>query len=106
MSTFEIFQATTSPVMQATVVDADGDAVDLTGCTVKLYVGKEGDNGARIVNGGSVTVTDGTAGALEYTFSASETASAGEYDAQFEITYAGGEVARTNTFTVKIKDIV
>lgn len=91
MSTFTIKKNDTSPDLQATLTDADGAAVNLTGATVRFHMRLPGASSAKVDAAGSIvgTATDGVA---KYSWSAGDTDTAGVYEAEFEITYSGGGI--------------
>lgn len=86
---FTIKQNDTSPSLQATLQDANGLAVLLTGATVRLHMIP--------LNGGTgldkaMTVVNATQGTIRYDWVAGDTSSVGTYAAEFEVTYSDGSV--------------
>jgi len=84
--TFYIKQNDTSPSMLATLQDASGVAVDISGSTVSFYMGNINGN----VVDSTATVVDAVNGQVRYDWVASDTANSGMYQAEFEVVYAGG----------------
>ena len=103
---FQIYQSTTRPKLEVQVLDADGNACNLTGCSLALYVGKVGDAAARIVTAAPMNVPTPMDGLAEYAFTAVQTATAGQYDAQIEITWADASKSRTVPILVEILEVV
>ena len=70
-------------------------AADLTTATGVRFlmdsVTEQGDLGSAIV-AAPANILDPLAGLVEYEFQPAETAAAGEYRAEFEVTYTGGEI--------------
>jgi len=90
MSTdFFIKRNDTSPAIQATLQDSAGSAVSLVGATVKFILYDYAAN--EIVNA-AATVTDAANGVVQYNWQAADTAAAGFYRAEFEVTYADSTV--------------
>jgi hypothetical protein len=87
---FRIKQNDTSPAMLATLQEADGSAVDLTGASVRFHMRPVGravitvDEAASIVNAGSGTV--------RYDWQSANISTVGSYQAEFEVVYADGGV--------------
>lgn len=89
MPTLELKADDTLP----TLTDTLNTAESLTGGSVELFLQKQRSE-SMIVNAGSVTVSDETAGAavVEYQFSDSETANVGTHRGEWVVTYADGDV--------------
>lgn len=80
----------TSPALSVTLKDGDGAAVDLTGATVVFNMNDE--DGAQVINRGASTLVDAASGKAKYAWSAADTAAAGYYTAEFEVTYSDATV--------------
>lgn len=81
----------TYPVLTATLSDAAGTAVDVSGATIKFIMRKVGET-EPTVNAAMTFVTDGTNGQVKYTWQTGDTEDAGLYYCEYQVTYAGGEV--------------
>ena len=88
--TFYIKQNDTSPSILATLQDAEGSAVDLTGAGVRFHMRSMTLN-QTVVDAAAVIVTD-LSGEVRYNWDAADTASVGSYQAEFEVTYADGSI--------------
>ena len=88
--TFYVKQNDTSPAMQATLQDADGNAVDLTGATVRFHMRAIG--GTTVVVDAAATVVTAASGIVKYEWDAADTDTIGSYQAEFEVTYADSSV--------------
>jgi predicted metal-dependent enzyme (double-stranded beta helix superfamily) len=92
MATYYLTQNDAGVTMTATLKNADGTAIDLTDATVVFHCGQAGDAANAIVDAAAV-VLDGAAGRVAYAWTAADTAEAGTYDAEFQISW--GTVIRT-----------
>lgn len=89
----EIKQNDRLPIFSETLVDASGNAIDLTGCTAKLQM-RDKEN--TLVLDTALTIDDAEAGEVSYAWAAVDTQYAGEYLAEIEITVT--ESGKTRTF--------
>lgn len=82
----------TAPVVRATLLDENGDPVNLTGATVKFVMAST--TTPRTVHIDEVAVlADAANGAVEYPWAVGDTAlPAGEYVAEFEVVFADSRV--------------
>jgi len=87
---FYIKQNDTRPIITATLIDGDGSTVNLDGATVAFKMRKLGESTAKVDS--SATVADATKGKVTYTWSASDTDTVGEYEGEFQVTFAGGGI--------------
>lgn len=94
MADFYIKQGDLLPIMTATLTDALGTAVDLTGSTVTFRMANR-STGANKISAGSCTLVNATAGEVSYAWVSGDTGTAAEYDGEFHVTFAGG---KTETF--------
>jgi len=101
---YSIHKGATRPKLIAQIVDEDGDAVNLSGATVKINVGWPGET--RIVSNGAVTVTSAPNGLVQFAFSAAQTGTARTYRGQFWITWGDLSTQATDVFDVIVKEIV
>lgn len=88
--TFYIKQNDTSPAMLATLQDADGDAINLIGASVRFHMRAIGSNQA-VVDAAATVVTP-ISGTVRYDWSAADTINIGSYQAEFEVTYADASI--------------
>ena len=87
----------TAPDVKATLKDADGNAVDLAGASVKFVLAtKASPRTVKVDATASVDQvsdgTDGSKGKVSYAWLAGDTDSPGSYVAEFEVVYSDGEV--------------
>ena len=88
MADFNIKQGDTDPDIVATLKDADGTAINLTGATVKFHMSQKGRS---VVNAEAIVV-DAAAGEVKYSWAAADTATTGPFDIEWEITKSGGQI--------------
>ena len=73
------------PTLDATLTDADGTAIDLSGATVKFVMGTVG--GTAKINA-DATVVSAAAGTVRYSWAAGDTTTPGTYHGEFVVTLA------------------
>ncbi len=88
--TFAIKQNDTSPIIAATLKDADGTAIDLSGATVRFHMRKIGKSAVSV--DAAASVTNASQGKIQYAWSATDTATIGTYQGEFEVTYTDNKV--------------
>jgi len=88
--TFYIKQNDTSPALLATLQDADGIAVNITGAAIRFHMRQIGST-AVDVDAAAVIVT-ALDGLVRYDWQAADTATIGSYQAEIEVTYADGTI--------------
>lgn len=76
--------------MQAAIKGGDGNAVDLTGCSVRFHMRKIGSSQAK--TDAPASITDADNGIVVYAWSAQDTDTVGSFEAEFEVTFTGGEI--------------
>ena len=86
--TFFVKQNDTSPKLAATLKDGNGQVVDVTGASVRFHMAKL--NSSTVITDASATVTNGSAGTVEYAWTASDTASIGTFRGESEVTFPTG----------------
>ena len=87
---FYIKQNDTSPFISATLKDADGNAIDLTSTTIRFHMRVIGSSTATV--DAAATIINEEAGTCKYEWQAADTATAGSYHAEFEVTYTDGNI--------------
>lgn len=81
------------PDFTATLRDEYGNIMDLTGATVQLRMRLQNESAGAVVL--SATVVDALNGAVKRTWSGSDTATAGAYNANWIVTYTTGTKPET-----------
>lgn len=89
-NTFRIKANDRRPYLQIAFVDANGDAVNLTGALAVRFHMKPVDSATLKIDGGSATVTDATNGLAEYRWTVGDTDTAGLFHGEFEIEWTSG----------------
>lgn len=90
MADFYIGQGDTASTLLVTLRDANGNAVDITGASVHIDVTPI-HGGTKIVDA-AATIVSAVNGQVSYTFTAPQTAAAGDFLATFTVTFSGGAV--------------
>ena len=88
--TFYIKQNDTGPAMLATLQDANGNAINLTGASVRFHMRSVG--GGNPVVDAAATVVTAASGIVRYNWVAADTDTVGTYQAEFEVTYADASI--------------
>jgi hypothetical protein len=78
----------TKDTISYTMTYADGTPVNLTGATVRFVMGK----GKTLITSAAATISSATAGKVEYTLKESDTLVAGNFNAEFEVTFSDSKV--------------
>lgn len=91
MTAFSMKRNDLLPALAATLKNPDGTPADLTSATAVVFnmVG-ESLGAAVIINRAAVVIVDASAGLVRYDWAAGDTTSAGDYRAEFEVTYSPG----------------
>lgn len=101
---FYIKQNDTSPAIQATLKDVDGNVVDLSGATVRFHMRKQGSTTAKV--DAAATIVDDVGGIVRYNWTSANTDTVGTYQAEFEVTYSDDTVETfPNATYLKVKVI-
>jgi hypothetical protein len=91
LATFYFGQSDTSPVLQDTLLDSSGAAVDLTGATVKFTMTDR--FGVVVINAAAATIVGPpTGGVVSYTWQTADLANPGFYRGKWTVTFSGGGV--------------
>lgn len=101
MADIALKRGSTRPI-EALLQDGSGMALTMTGATVKFQLRKKSDSTLKI-NGNAEVVDEPTAH-VRYTPTPTDTDTAGNYVAEWRVTYAGGDVLvpEEGYITVKI----
>lgn len=89
MSTWKIKRNDTAPAITKSLVDADGAVVDLTGATVAVLMRDTLDSALKINLAAATVVTPAT-GAVSYQWVTGDTDTAGLFELEWVVTFAGG----------------
>lgn len=87
---FTVKKGDTTPVIQVTCKDQADVVVDLTGSTIKFKMVERGSTTLKV--DASATVVTALSGIVKYVWTAANLDTAGRYDGEFEVTFAGGEI--------------
>jgi len=102
---FRIKTNDTSPKLAVTLEDALGNAIGLAGCSARFHMKAFGASSLKI--DAVATITDDTAGKVEYAWTGTDTDTAGTYYGEIEVTYADATVEtfpNSGYFTIIIKE--
>ena len=87
---FFIKQNDTSPAIQATLSDASGTAIDLSGSQVRFHMRAIGDTTVKV--DAPAIISDADNGITYYNWQAVDTDTIGSFEGEFEVTFSGGEI--------------
>jgi hypothetical protein len=88
-STFYWKRHDTAPVIQCILEDSSGNAIDLTGASIKFIMAVT--VGGTALGGTGTIVGSPTLGTVSYQPTSTDTAAAGTYLAEWEVTFASGK---------------
>lgn len=88
LTDFYIKRNDTRPEISVTALDDAGAAVNLTGATVKFFMKQ---NNTLKVNG-TGSLISAAAGTMKYQWVAADTDTAGDYLAEFQVTFGDGRI--------------
>ena len=104
---FAIKQNDTAPALEGICKDGNGSPVPLTGATVVFNMRLAPAGAVKITTGGMATVGNAESGRQKYSWSASDTDTAGLYEGEVQATFNDGRV-RTfppkGYFSIEITD--
>lgn len=89
MAVFSIKKGDRLPKLRMALTDSSGAALDLTNASVVFRM-KSQAGGALKVNAAADVVAPATGGIVEYAWGATDTDTAGAFDAEWVLAYAGG----------------
>ena len=90
-SHFYIKEGDTRPAITVNLTDANDAAVNLTGAAVAVNMRVE-PAGTTKISLQPANVTDSEAGQVSYNWTTNDTDTAADYEAEFQVTFAGGAV--------------
>ena len=90
-SNFYIKENDTRPAITANLTDANDATVNLTGSTVTFSM-RVDPAGVTKVDLGTAIIENAEAGQVSYSWTATDTNTADDYEAEFQVTFAGGAV--------------
>lgn len=89
MADFTIKQGDTSPAIEATLKDRDGNAVNLTGASVQFHLST---TAYKNVIDAAGTLVNASEGRVKYEWQPDDTGQQGDFFAEFEVTYADNTI--------------
>lgn len=90
-ASFFIKQNDTAPSIEAILTDSDGRARSMVNAaSVRFNMSKE--DGTNVIAGGVGSIVNAARGIVSYEWVAGDTADAGIYNAEFQITYVNNQV--------------
>ena len=104
---YYIKQNDTTPSFEAICRKGDGSPASLTGATVKFFMRLLPAGAVKISSGTMTTVGVATKGRQNYAWAASDTDTAGTYEAEIQATYTDGKIQTfppVGYITVEITD--
>lgn len=92
MTGYYIKRNDTKGMISCSLIEGDGSAADLSGASVKFMMRLEGRPSPK-VNAAAVVLGDPSQGVVSYQWLEGDTDRAGDYEAEWQVTYADGRVA-------------
>jgi hypothetical protein len=89
--TFFIKRNDTSPSLNVALEDDVGRPIDVTGATIVFHMRNSADDSVKI-SGASATIVSATRGEVRYSFSATDSDTSGNFEAEFQVTFSGGAI--------------
>ena len=89
--TFYIKQNDTRPELDIFLRDDKDRSINITGSSVKFSMRNASTNVVKI-SLAAVTTVSSTSGRVKYSFTSSDTDTAGNFDGEFQVTFVGGQV--------------
>lgn len=89
--TFFIKQNDNRPSLSVSLRDDKDRSVDVTGATVLFHMRNAADDSVTI-NGGAVDIVDAARGNVRYSWVVANTATAGAFEGEFQVTFADGTI--------------
>lgn len=90
-ATFFIKRNDDQPSLDVALRDDRNRAVELAGATVLFHMRNTADDSTKI-DSGSVTIIDASRGEVRYSWQSGDTDTEGNYEGEFEVTFAAGGV--------------
>lgn len=104
MADYYVKQGSTAAILTATLKDADGAAVSLTGATVKFSMRPAGNMTPKVNLATATPDPDQTAnkGKVTYPWVAADVDTPGDYEAEFKVTFPDTKIQRfpTNGYVI------
>lgn len=94
MADFEMKRGDQSPTIRYQLQDDQGDPVDVTGFSDVRFLMRPRTGSTLTVDADTnsgVTVTDAANGIVQYEWDAADTDTAGSFQAEWEVTFSGGD---------------
>lgn len=95
----------TAPSFTATCTDSAGDAVDITGATIRFHMVGPAPSSAVKVDA-AATIVSGAAGTVRYDWQTGDTDTSGSYKAEVEVTFTDSTIRTFPTSNYSIVRIV
>ena len=91
-TTIELKQNDTSPALEGIIRDGFGSPIDITGATVVLNMRLKPGSTVKISAGSMGAVGSAVNGRVKYNWTASDTDTAGIYEAEIQATFSNGKI--------------